>query len=99
MHRFITALFIATACGSIAEANAAQAHVLPYGLDPTLDLPITAGLLAMQYPSGALLQDMRERPRDIAALNPNDIPSFDRWAIGFYSPRLSAMSSVVAGAE
>src|SRR5205823_1177963 len=75
--------------------NAAQ----PYALRPELDLPLAAGLVGMKYNSGAMLTKMRESPRDISALNRNQIPAYDRWAIGFYSPKLSAMSSVVAGSE
>ncbi len=60
---------------------------------------MAAGLLAMKYNSGTLLAETRENALNPSALNRNDIPAIDRWAIGFYSPQLSSLSSVVAGVE
>src|SRR5262245_921991 len=71
---------------------------LPYSLKAETDIPLAAGLLAMKYHSGSLLKDTRSRPLDLAALDRRDLPAFDRWAVGFHSPRLSALSSVAAGA-
>ncbi|MDB5048473.1 MAG: phosphoesterase PA-phosphatase [Fibrobacteres bacterium] len=93
MNRLASTLLVFSAGCSLLHA--AQ----PYGLRPEIDLPAAAGLLAMQYHSGALLADTREDHMNRSTLDRNEIPAFDRWAIGFYSPRLSALSSVVAGAE
>ena len=71
---------------------------LPYGFRAELDLPMTAGFFAMKKHSAALLAETRSDHRSLEGIERDDIPPFDRWAIGFYSPKISALSSVVAGA-
>lgn len=71
---------------------------LPYGVSPSVDLPLALGLYAMKSNSDALLARTRAENSWNSALNRSSIPSYDRWAIGNYSPRISALSSVVAGA-
>jgi membrane-associated phospholipid phosphatase len=72
---------------------------LPYGLSPWVDGPMALGLYAMKSNSDALLARTRAEHPWSPSLDKSSIPFFDRWAIGNYSPRLSALSSVVAGAE
>lgn len=72
---------------------------LPYGLSPLVDVPVAFGLYAMKSNSDALLADTRTDHPWSPSLNKASIPFYDRWAIGNYSPQLSALSSVVAGAE
>src|SRR5689334_8455548 len=74
------------------------AAALPYSLKPELDIPLAAGLLALKYHSDTRLSDTRSHPLDLGGLRRGDLPFYDRWAVGFYSPSLSAYSSVVAGA-
>lgn len=69
-----------------------------YSLRKDLDIPLVAGLLAMKYHSSSLLEETREVPLVLSGLHRQNVPGFDRWAIGFYSPRLSSLSSTVAGA-
>jgi len=57
------------------------------------------GLFAMKSNSDALLARTRAKNPWSPSLDRSAIPFYDRWAIGNYSPRLSALSSVVAGAE
>lgn len=76
-----------------------KAVVPPYSLSLAVDLPVFAGALAMRRHSGALLQDVRDNPLDMASLNRNSVSSFDRWAIGYHSPSLSNLSSGLAWAE
>ncbi len=78
--------------------SAFAAKPLPYGLSPWVDGPMAMGLYAMKSNSDALLARTRAENPWNPALKPSSIPAFDRWAIGNYSPRLSALSSVVAGA-
>lgn len=78
----------------LSRPSAAQ----PYSLSLDLDVPLAGGLYAMKYHSGSLLAETRAAPRDLAGLRKSDIPGFDRWAIGLHSPRLSTLSSVLAGA-
>lgn len=92
MIRKLLPLILFFACLSRPSAE------LPYGLRAELDLPMTIGFFALRHHAGALLAETRSEPRDLQALDRRDIPPLDRWAIGFYSPSLSAMSSVVAGA-
>jgi hypothetical protein len=68
----------------------------PYSLRGELDIPILIGALAMKQHSGNLLGQTRENRVDPATLDRQDVPAFDRWSIGFYSPQLSAFSSVVS---
>lgn len=75
------------------------AVVPPYSLSLTVDLPVLAGALAMKRHSGALLQDARSNPLDMASLNRGSVSSFDRWAIGYHSASLSNVSSGLAWAE
>ncbi|MDB5103702.1 MAG: phosphoesterase PA-phosphatase [Fibrobacteres bacterium] len=93
MVRFLSA-FLVLVSGP-ALLHAAQ----PYSLSKEIDLPMGAGLLAMKYNSGIMLAQTRAMPRDLSSLHRSQIPAMDRWAIGFYSPQLSALSSVVAGVE
>jgi membrane-associated phospholipid phosphatase len=72
---------------------------LPYGLSPWVDGPMALGLYAMKTNSDALIASTRADHPWSPSLDKSAIPLYDRWAIGFYSPRLSALSSVVAGAE
>jgi membrane-associated phospholipid phosphatase len=60
---------------------------------------MAAGLYAMKTNSDALLARTRAEHPWSPALDRASIPFFDRWAIGNYSPRLSAWSSVAAGSE
>ncbi|MDB5103705.1 MAG: phosphoesterase PA-phosphatase [Fibrobacteres bacterium] len=92
MLRFISVFFVFVSGPTLLHA--AQ----PYALRKEIDLPLGAGLLAMKYNSGSMLAQTRAMPRDLSSLHRSEIPAMDRWAIGFYSPRLSALSSVVAGA-
>ena len=71
----------------------------PYSFHKELDLPFIGVLAAMQYTSGATLAETRQTPLNLDGLHRQDIPAFDRWAIGFYSPKLSSMSSVIGTAE
>jgi membrane-associated phospholipid phosphatase len=57
------------------------------------------GLFALKSNSDALLARTRAENPWSPSLDKSAIPFFDRWAVGNYSPRLSALSSVVAGAE
>jgi membrane-associated phospholipid phosphatase len=82
----------------IAMGSAFAAKPLPYGLSPWVDGPMALGLYAMKSNSDALLARTRAENPWKPSLDRASIPLFDRWAIGNYSPRLSAMSSVVAGA-
>ena len=75
------------------------ASELPYAFRPRLDVPLAVGLIGMKYHSGSRLQEVRKLDLDLEGLSPRDVPAFDRWAIGFYSPGLSAMSSVLSTAE
>lgn len=71
----------------------------PYGLSLGTDLPIMAGLGVMKFHSGMLLAETREDNRWNPELRKGSIPAYDRWVVGNYSPALSSLSSVVAGAE
>jgi membrane-associated phospholipid phosphatase len=93
MSKIVCTLVLATAGFSCLHAGQ------PYALRKEIDIPMALGLWALKENSGARLAEMRGNARDPSQLNRSDIPAFDRWAIGFYSPRLSEMSSVVAGAE
>lgn len=86
-------LFIAVAVGQ------GWSNEMPYGLSLARDLPLVAGLSIMKYHSGSLLAETREDNRWNPGLRKGSIPLYDRWVVGNYSPALSSLSSVVAGAE
>src|SRR5688500_6196635 len=69
---------------------------LPYGLRPEIDIPAAAGIVALKYHANSRLAETRARPLDLGGLSKEDLPGFDRWAVGFYSEDLSAFSSVLA---
>lgn len=72
---------------------------LPYSLRPGLDLPLIGGILAMKYHAGSLLGETRKVPLNLDAVDASSVPAFDRWAIGFHNPMLSAMSSGLAWSQ
>ncbi len=76
-----------------------HAGELPYRLEPKWDYPfLGAGLLA----AGLVIADERSlsgHSIDPSAFNRGDIPGYDRWVIGYYSPRLSLASDVLIVAE
>ncbi|HKP98080.1 MAG TPA: phosphatase PAP2 family protein [Fibrobacteria bacterium] len=71
----------------------------PYGFNALLDIPLAGGLLAMKFHSGSLLKQTRNDLMDPAALDSRDVPGYDRWAIGFHSSTLSAVSSGLAWSQ
>ncbi|MDB5050459.1 MAG: phosphoesterase PA-phosphatase [Fibrobacteres bacterium] len=89
----------AISSAAIALDSTHSKSVQPYSLHLGLDLPLAAGILAMNVHSGALLKNERKEPLDLQALHAGDIPGFDRWAIGFNSPTLSALSSGLAWSQ
>ncbi len=97
-HAKSTGMAAALCLAALAPSFAAKAP-LPYGLSPWVDGPMALGLYAMKTNSDALIARTRSEHPWTPSLNKSAIPRYDRWAVGFYSPRLSALSSVVAGAE
>jgi hypothetical protein len=77
----------------------AKAPSLPYGVSPEMDVPLGLGLYALKMNSDGMLARTRAENPWSPALEKSSIPAYDRWIIGNYSPNISAMSSVVAGAE
>lgn len=71
----------------------------PYSLRADLDIPMIAGLWVLKRHSSLTLAETRENGLDVQALDRRDVPVFDRWVIGQYSPGLSAFSSVVAWSQ
>ena len=82
----------------LAVLPACGARPLPYGLSPAVDIPLAMGLYAMKTNSEALLAGTRAAHPWNPSLNKASLPFYDRWAVGYYSPGLSAFSGVVAGA-
>lgn len=76
----------------------AETQPLPYGISPALDAPFALGLYALKVNSGGLLARARADHPWSPSLDKASLPFYDRWAVGYYSPRLSAMSSVVSSA-
>lgn len=98
IHPKSTSIAAALCMAALAPAFAAKAP-LPYGLSPWVDGPMALGLYAMKTNSDALIARTRAENPWTPSLDRSAIPRYDRWAVGFYSPRLSALSSVVSGAE
>ncbi|RZL14357.1 MAG: phosphatase PAP2 family protein [Hymenobacter sp.] len=82
----LSALVIAGALGLASPSATAQTAPSPYHTRFAVDAPIIAGELAV---SGFDLYHSMQRDgltnTELAALNKNDIPKFDRFSAGYYS--------------
>jgi len=74
-------------------APPALAEAFPLRVQPALDYPaLAAGVAAGGY--GYYLEGQASR-FDPSRFHAGDIPAYDRWAIGYYSPGLSTLSDVL----
>jgi membrane-associated phospholipid phosphatase len=74
----------------------AQRSRSPYQTRFAVDGPISAGLGALSI-TGLLLVQQKEGLTDaqLAALNKNDIPKFDRFSAGYYSDRAQTVGDLI----
>lgn len=84
----LSTLVLATGLLTVSLPQQAQAQKArsPYQTRFAVDAPITAGLAALSA-TGLLLVQKKEglTNEQLAALNKNDIPKFDRFSAGYYS--------------
>ena len=80
-------------------ARFSYAEELPYRLNPKWDYPfLGAGLLAAGF-AFAEERDISGHSINPSAFRREDIPTYDRWVIGYYSSQLSLASDVLIVAE
>jgi hypothetical protein len=94
----LSALLLAGALG-LANSNpvAAQQAPSPYTYRFRVDAPITAGLTATSIVGLYLVQQKHAlNDVELAALNRNDVPKFDRFSAGYYSSRAQTTSDFLA---
>jgi membrane-associated phospholipid phosphatase len=93
----ISALVLATGLliAAVPQAQAQKARS-PYHTRFAVDAPITAGLGALSI-TGLLLVQQKDGLTDaqLAALDKNDIPKFDRFSAGYYSDRAQTVGDLI----
>jgi len=96
MRRFALPLLTGTLLAAASPAAVAQQTSSPYHTRFAVDAPVTAGLGVV---SGVGLYLMQQKDglnqTQLAALNKNDIPRFDRFSAGYYSKSAIAASNVL----
>ncbi|WP_046245749.1 phosphatase PAP2 family protein [Hymenobacter terrenus] len=79
-----------------APAACAQQSASPYRTDLLKDGAITAGLTAVSVTGLYLVQQKKGlNETELAALNKNDVPRFDRFSAGWYSARAQTTSDIL----
>ena len=95
--KYLLTLSLASACclGSPAVATA-QTAASPYHTRFAVDAPITVGLGAVTL-TGLYLVQQKDGLTDaeLAALNKNDVPEFDRFSAGWYSKSAQTASDFI----
>lgn len=89
-------LLTGTLLTTVAPAARAQQAPSPYRTRFGIDFPISAALVAGAGTGLYLIQQKDGlSPAQLAALDKNDIPKFDRWVAGKYSDRAQMVSDFV----
>ncbi|GAB2949695.1 hypothetical protein GCM10027048_13490 [Hymenobacter coalescens] len=95
MKQFSSLLLAGTLLAAAPEADAQQAYS-PYRTRFVIDAPITAGFIAAAGTGLYLIQQKSGLSEaELAALDKNDIPKFDRWVAGKYSDNAQLVSDVL----
>lgn len=96
MKLFSSLLLTGTLLTSLVPATHAQQAPSPYRTRFGVDFPITAALVAGAGTGLYLAQQKHGLTEaQLAALDKNDIPKFDRWVAGKYSDRAQMVSDFV----